>query len=56
MWVKDYSPTKSDWYIVVVDGKRFPAMYNDHNNFWCGQDGKTYKPNQIEKWLDDSKA
>jgi len=56
MWTKDCNPTESDWYIIVVDGKRFPAMYNYHNNFWCGHDGKTYKPNQIEMWLDDSKV
>lgn len=55
MWVKDYSPSVSDWFICVVDGKRLPLTYNAHNKFWCGLDGKTYKEGSVE-WLDDSKV
>lgn len=56
MWVKNSNPNKGDWYIIMVEGKKFPAMYNEFNKFWCGQDGKTYKPEKIDMWLDDSKV
>jgi hypothetical protein len=54
MWVNDYNPSKGDWYLCIVDGKKQPLMYNEYNIFWCALSGKVYKPNQVE-WLDDSK-
>jgi hypothetical protein len=54
MWTNKYNPTNSDWYIVVVDGKKSPMSWNSHNKFWVDFGGKTYKPEQIDRWLDDS--
>ena len=53
MWTKEYEPVKSDWYIVKIQGKRNILMWNSPNKFWTGLDGKTYKFNQIDEWLDD---
>jgi hypothetical protein len=48
----DRLPTESDWFICYVDGIKQPLKYNKHNKFWTTLNGKTYKPNKIEKWLD----
>jgi hypothetical protein len=57
MWItsSEVSPSESSWFIIYVNGVRFPARYNKFNNFWIDSAGKTYKPEQIDKWLDDSK-
>ena len=54
MWIKDSSPKTNEWFICIVNGQRMPMMFNVHNQFWVDFSGKTYKPNQIDKWLDDS--
>ncbi len=54
MFVKSGNPTKGDWYIVKVDGRRQPMMWNDYNKFWSSMAGKTYKPEEIDGWFDDA--
>ncbi len=46
-------PKIGEWYICFVSGQRQILMYNNHNNFWADFAGKTYRPEQIDKWLDD---
>jgi hypothetical protein len=55
LWVDGDSklPSISMWFICLVEGAgRIPLKWNKHNQFWVGIDGKTYQPNQIQKWLD----
>ena len=56
MWIKDYNPSERGWYIVKINGKALPMTFNIRNLFWCGMDGKTYQPNQIDCWLDHDKV
>ena len=55
MWVNKYNPTEKGWYLVKINGVKDPLTWNVHNQFWCGLAGKTYKPDQIDCWLDDTK-
>ena len=54
LWVNadDRTPTENLWFICYADGVRQPLKFNKHNQFWVALAGKTYKPNEIEKWLD----
>jgi hypothetical protein len=54
LWVNsdDRVPTENLWFICYADGVRQPLKYNKHNQFWVALAGKTYKPNEIERWLD----
>ena len=54
LWVDgdDRTPTENLWFICYADGVRQPLRFNKHNQFWVALAGKTYKPNEIEKWLD----
>lgn len=54
MWINgnDKLPELSLWFICYVDGERLPLKWNKHNQFWVELGGKTYHPNQIDKWLD----
>lgn len=56
MWTNKYQPTIGDWYLAKIDGKKQILMWNDHNKFFADFAGKTYTFNQIDCWLDDSKA
>ena len=56
MWTNKYEPIESEWYLVKVNGKKEILMWNRHNKFFADFCGKTYKFNQIDCWLDDSKA
>ena len=56
MWTNKYIPTERDWYIVKVNNKKQILMWNNHNKFFVDIVGKTYKFDQIECWLDDSKC
>lgn len=56
MWTNNYNPENGDWYIVKLNGKRMPMNWNNYNKFWCDFGGKTYKPEQIDCWLDDEKC
>lgn len=56
MWINKYQPSVSDWYIVRIDGKKQVLMWNNHNHFFSDFAGKTYKFNEIDCWLDDSKS
>ena len=53
-WVNpnERTPTESAWYICYVNGVRQPLMFNPHNKFWASLSGKTYKQNEVERWLD----
>lgn len=53
MWTNKYEPKVGTWYLVKVDGKSTPMMWNDHNKFFADFCGKTYKFNQVDCWLDD---
>jgi hypothetical protein len=54
LWVNgdDRTPTENLWFICYADGVRQPLKYNKHNQFWVALAGKTYNPNEIERWLD----
>ena len=54
LWVNgdDRTPTENLWFICYADGVRQPLKFNKHNQFWVALAGKTYKPNEIERWLD----
>ena len=54
LWVNsnDRVPTENLWFICYADGIRQPLKYNKQNQFWVALAGKTYKPNEIERWLD----
>jgi hypothetical protein len=54
MWTELYEPTQSGWYVVKIEGKRTVMNWNSINKFWVDFAGKTYKFNEIDKWLDDS--
>lgn len=45
-------PNESNWFICHVNGVRLPLRFNKPNSFWSGLDGKCYKANEIDKWLD----
>ena len=47
-----FNPTENLWFICYADGVRQPLKFNKHNQFWVALAGKTYKPNEIERWLD----
>jgi hypothetical protein len=52
-WVGgDSIPDESSWFMCVADGVKQPMRFNRHNLFWMDLAGKTYKPGEIEKWLD----
>ena len=51
MWV-NYKPAKKGWYIIRRDGETFPANWNESNEFWCGQDGKTFAHTDDVIWCD----
>ena len=54
LWVNgdDRTPTENFWFICYADGVRQPLKFNKHHQFWVALAGKTYKPNEIERWLD----
>ena len=54
MWTKDYEPTPREWYLIKINGVKFPAVWSV-NKFFVDMSGKTYKLNEIDCWLDDSK-
>lgn len=56
MWINTYKPKISDWYVVQIDDKRIILNYNKPNGFWYDLTGKTYSPDDIECWLDDSQV
>lgn len=55
MWTNNYNPTEKGWYLVKINGKKDPLSWNIHNKFWSDFAGKTYRPDQIDCWLDDTK-
>lgn len=54
LWVNadDRTPSENLWFICYADGVRQPLLFNKHNQFWVALAGKTYKPNEIQRWLD----
>jgi hypothetical protein len=45
-------PIENLWFICYVNGIRLPLKFNKFNSFWVSLDGKTYKPKEIDRWLD----
>lgn len=39
-----------------INGEITPIMWNKPNSFWVDFTGKTYRPEEIEAWLDHFKA
>ncbi len=56
MWTNKYQPTIGGWYIAKINGNKQILMWNEHNLFFADFCCKTYKFDQIDCWLDDSKA
>lgn len=40
------------WFICYINNERTVLMYNAPNQFFVDLTGKTYKPCEIDKWLD----
>jgi len=53
LYETEKTPYQSGWYVCCVNGNRMILKYNVHNNFWVDFAGKTYKPTEIDKWLND---
>jgi hypothetical protein len=56
MWTNKYEPKEGGWFLTKVNGEKQILMWNSHNHFFADFAGKTYKFNQIDCWLDDSRA
>jgi hypothetical protein len=56
MWTNKYMPSDRGWYLVKINGLKSALLWNDYNHFFAGVDGKTYNFNDIDSWLDDSRA
>ena len=54
LWVNcdDRLPTENEWFVAYINGVRLLLRYNVPNRFWMEFTGKTYRPNEIDKWLD----
>ena len=57
MWINNKFPSKSDLYLTKNEtGKKEILRWNAPNQFWCDMAGKTFKPDEIYLWLDDTKV
>ena len=56
MWTNKYFPIEKGWYMGKINGQIIPIMWNKPNSFWVDFTGKTYRPEEIEAWLDHFKA
>ena len=45
-------PNIKEWFVCYIGGERKVLTYNIPNKFWCDLYGKTYKNNEVTKWLD----
>lgn len=50
------TPTTNEWFVCYVKGVRMILKYNVPNKFWADFCGKTYKPAEVDKWLNDKNA
>jgi hypothetical protein len=54
LWVNanDRTPNENLWFICYAGGVRQPLKFNKKYQHWYAITGRTYKLNEIERWLD----
>jgi hypothetical protein len=54
LWINgcDRTPIENLWFICYINQDRHVLKFNKYNNFWSSLDGRTYKPNEISRWLE----